>query len=83
MDYCEYVLNTICGGIHYDLSRYGRKEILACELEQLIGFLHIISDSIYNVQLDTRDFIFTTASPTLRYIHDDLHDKRRVEITAF
>lgn len=76
-----YALKTICGAIHYILTRYRQTEIGGREFDYLCGYLHLDKDIVYGVDVSAKGFVFFTKRLSLLYIHDDYsHDNRVVEI---
>jgi hypothetical protein len=73
-------LKTLCGALHYDLTRYGRKEFNGRDFELLLGHLGLPQTVIYGIEVNGRGFTMTTKAMVLRYVHDDLHYKRKVEV---
>jgi hypothetical protein len=82
--YCRKIdiksLKTICGGIHFDLVRYNKKEIWKDHFENISGYLHINCDSVYGVDVSIDGFILFTRCLVLKFIHHDDASQRTVEV---
>lgn len=45
-----FAVKTVCGAIHYDLSRYNKRQIFEDHWSQLCVFFGIDKSSIYSIE---------------------------------
>lgn len=73
-------LKTICGAIHYTLTRYHQREIGPRDWEYLCSYLELDKASLYGIELNASGFILWSKTLTFRYRGSQFHQQRKVEI---
>ena len=74
-----YALKTICGAIHYVLTRYSSKEIPERDLQCLFSYLDLPVRTIYGVEVTNQSLLLITKDIAFKYVHSDFHEKRLIE----
>lgn len=79
----QQVLRTLCGAIHYTLTRYGSLPSSARDWQLLCGWLHVPAASSLVVRaIDSKHMELQIGDTIVAYDHSDFHSDRSVSVTT-